>query len=201
LQPLQLSIEVTAVRREIELKLPVEDPEELREKLRAAGASFDHEHFEIDRLYDTSDRLLFRNGCGFRVRQISRPGVGGKRTLVTFKGPRESSDIKSREEIETGVDDANAFMLILQRLQFREAVVYEKRREIWRWKGCEICLDELPRIGWWMEIEAESDDAVRAASRQLGLSDIRPSQETYVEMAVEHGDRDDDGRASLVFPP
>ena len=104
-----------------------------------------------------------------------------------------------RPEIETGVADAAAFALILERLGFREAVLYEKRRELWVLDDCAIALDELPRLGWWLEIEGPTPTAVAAARDRLGLSAAPPVEDGYVGMASASGVRQPGGCVALRF--
>ncbi len=89
---------------------------------------------------------------------------------LTFKGPREPGPAKIREELELGIDDADALAQILPRLGFVEVVSYEKRRETWRLDGCEIELDELPQLGWFVEVEGPALERVQAVCDRLGLS-------------------------------
>ncbi len=119
--------------------------------------------------------------------------------LLTYKGPRGAGVFKSREELETAVEDPAALSRIFERLGFQEVIVYEKRRETWQLGPCEIALDELPKLGSWIEIEGPSASAVEQARRQLGLSAVPVVQETYVELAAGTGDLSADGCRKLLF--
>ena len=77
-------------------------------------------------------------------------------------------------------------------------MVYEKHRETWRLERCDVCLDELPRLGWYVEIEGSDATAVGEVRRQLGLHTRPMLRETYVELAATHG-FDDRGCRRLVF--
>jgi len=121
--------------------------------------------------------------------------------LLTFKGPRTGGGFKSRAEIETALDDAAAGGQILTRLGVREVLVFEKVRETWRLGPCEVALDHLPRLGWYLEIEGHDAEAVSQVRRQLGLADTPLVGETYPALAAAAGDRDPAGRVSLLFPP
>jgi adenylate cyclase class 2 len=186
---------------EIEAKLRLDDPDALHERLRRLGAGRVAWRHESNHLYDTPDGRLRRSGCGLRVRVAWSLEVEGAAPTgwLTFKGPRRPGELKVREELESAVDDAAAVMGILTRLGWREVVVYEKRREVWHLGACEVAIDELPRLGWWLEIEGPDADAVRDVRRALGLEDAALVKETYVDMAAQHGEADAEGCRRLVF--
>lgn len=186
--------------REIEAKIRLGDPGPLRTRLRELGAVRQRHVQETNRIFDTRDRRLLAGDCGLRIRE-SRPldGEGPLQPTLTFKGPREPGPVKSRAELETPVADAQTLADILQRLGFREVIRYEKRRETWRLGDCEVCLDELPRLGWYVEIEGPRAEAIETARRQLGLTALPTLGETYVELAADHGDADAAGCRQLLF--
>jgi adenylate cyclase class 2 len=189
-----------ALSCEIEIKIRLDDPGALRTRLGELEAVRHTRVQEINRIFDTHDRRLLAGDCGLRVRE-SRPLDGGRplRPTLTFKGPRDRGPVKSRAELETTVADAKTLADILKRLGFREVIRYEKRREAWRLGDCEVCLDELPRLGWYVEIEGPGTEAVEAARRQLGLAAWPTAGETYVELAADHGDGDPAGCRLLLF--
>ncbi len=106
---------------------------------------------------------------------------------------------KVREELETSVVDAAALEAILRSLGYHEVVAYEKRREVWRWGGCVVTLDELPQLGWWLEIEGPDGTAVEQARAALDLAAAVPAGETYVELAAVHGEAGPAGIRALRF--
>src|SRR5262249_5435065 len=134
--------------------------------------------FEVNRMFDDASQSLLARGCGLRVREIrpveaprddsqpdAKPGSG----ILTFKGPEQPAAVKTREELETEVEDAVELTKILSRLGFQERVRYEKRRETWSLAGCEVAIDELPRLGWYVEIEGPDARSVEAVRARLEL--------------------------------
>jgi len=184
------------VPTEIEAKFQVTDPEPLRQALRRLGAELRRRVLETNRIFDTPDRRLLNADCGLRIRTerpLERAARGqSPAATLTYKGPRQAGDLKSREELEVCVSDAGGLADILARLGFRPVIVYEKRRETWHIGACEVSLDELPRLGWWLEVEGPDAATVELVIRQLGLADTPPIRQTYVEMAAAHGDKDAD---------
>ncbi|MFO0838547.1 MAG: class IV adenylate cyclase [Phycisphaerae bacterium] len=194
---------------EIEIKLRLAEPAALRRRLVELGAELRGTWFEINRLFDTPEKRLFKQDCGLRVRQIwhidaggptSATPAGAERGELTFKGPRSGDAVKSREEINVEVADDAAAALILERLGFHESIRYEKRRQTWSLDPCEVVLDELPRLGWFVEIEAPSGREVEACRAKLGLDGVEPIADTYVGLTEKHGDVTGAGGRALKFP-
>lgn len=186
--------------QEIEAKYGLDDPADLRAWLRDCGGRRLANVLETNRIFDTTDRRLLTADCGLRLRTgRSLDDEQMVAATLTYKGPRAPGPQKRREEIETAVTDVSAVTLILQRLGFHEVLVYEKRRETWRLDACEICLDELPQLGWFAEIEGPESAAVEAAAARLGLGAREPLRETYVELTAVHGACDSGGAKRLLF--
>jgi adenylate cyclase class 2 len=189
---------------EIEAKFRIADPELFRQTLRRLGAAPLGKVLEVNRICDTPDRRLLGADCGLRIRtQEPLDCVSLERSapaLLTYKGPRQPGvgNVKSRAEHETAIADADAALTILASLGFQPVIVYEKHREAWQLGSCEVSLDELPRLGWWLEVEGPNEPAVQAAIQQLGLTET-PTRQTYVEMAAAHGDPDAQGCRRLAF--
>jgi len=126
--------------------------------------------------------------------------------VLTFKGPREASgdDLKVRAEFETTVGDVGATLAVLAQLGFEPVVIYEKRRSTWRVARCSVTLDELPQLGWFVEIEGPTAADVADVRARLGLTTAPVVRETYVEMTANHGSETVDPRTGsavrrLVF--
>lgn len=187
---------------EIEIKLRVDDPGALRARLRAMGARWRSTVAEENTLFDTGDGQLRAGDCGLRVR-TARPveDAGPRRATLTYKGPRETGAgaTKRRREWETVVGDPEAVRGMLRELGYRPAVVFEKRRETWALGEVQVLLDELPRLGWFVEIEGHAAEALDGVCRELGLDPGAALRETYVDMAARHGSMDESGARVLRF--
>jgi adenylate cyclase class 2 len=184
---------------ELECKIRVASHAELREKLRLAEADYVGCVLETNTLFDLSDGSLHRTGCGLRIRStIVLEGRGAGSTL-TFKGPRTPGPFKCREEIETGISDAGAAAALLHALGYVERVIFEKRRESWRLDACLIELDELPRLGLFVEIEGPDEAAIREAMTALDLANAESISESYVSMVAGLGLTGEAGPVVLRF--
>jgi predicted adenylyl cyclase CyaB len=186
--------------QEIEAKYRLDDPAALRARLRDCGGRRLAHVLETNRIFDTADRKLLTADCGLRLRTgRSLDDAQVIAATLTYKGSRAPGPQKRREEIETAVTDVSAVTVILERLGFHEVLVYEKRRETWRLDACEVCLDELPRLGWFAEIEGPRLATVDATSARLGLGAREPLRETYAELTAAHGTCDSGGARRLLF--
>ena len=173
---------------ETELKLRVESHEPVRARLKDVGAIFVENVVETNRVYDRPDGALRRRRCGLRLRSVALLGGTGSRATLTYKGPRFEMALKSREELEVGVGDAETTARILEQLGFVPMLCFQKRRESWRLGGCRVELDEPPRIGLFVEIEGPHEEAIRAVQWRLGLQKLRPVPTSYVGMLIAYCD-------------
>ena len=183
-----------AVSEEIEAKVRIADPAAFRRRMAERSGSGGETVFEDNRLFDDAAGTLHRRGAALRVRE-ERPAGGGEplRATLTYKGPRAESELKRREEIEIevratpGPNGAGApgLALIFQAMGLRETFRYQKRRSVWRVGECEIALDELPYLGWFVEIEGPTERAVRAGLETLGLADAELLSADYIHLLTE----------------
>jgi len=74
------------------------------------------------------------------------------KSLVTFKGPVQPSEMKLREEMETVVGDGPLLLKIFEDLGFRVWFRYQKYREEFALEDVIVAVDETP-VGTFVEIE------------------------------------------------
>ena len=167
---------------EIEAKMKVADLEEVRRRLESLGATPAGEHFEINTFFDTPDNALRVADKGLRIRANRDAATGKTEQIVTFKGPRQAGELKTRKEIEFTVDDPEAATQFFAELGLGVSIRFEKRRRSWRFMNCKVELDELPKLGTFVEIEGPSHDAVMAARKALGLDTTAMISDSYASM-------------------
>ena len=141
--------------------------------LGAGGRALEPRRLEDDRLFDDAEGGLAAADRVLRLRRKvpleagDEAGAGG---LLTWKGPARVEDgLRVREEIETRVDDADALVLVLERLGYRSRFRYQKRRSLFDWRGALVAVDETP-LGDFLEIEGEAA-AIRELAERLGHSE------------------------------
>jgi len=132
---------------EREIKLRFDSADAARSAVLATGAvSIRGRRLQEDCLLDTADETLHHRRCVLRVRMES-----GK-SLVTFKGPVQPSDMLLREELETIVGDGPLLLRVLEELGFRVWFRYAKYREEFVLDDVIVAVDETP-LGTFVEIE------------------------------------------------
>jgi adenylate cyclase class 2 len=170
---------------ELEAKMQVPDHQPIRARLRANGATRLRACMELNTFFDTPQRTLLAQDKGLRVRETCDFETGGERHVVTYKGPQQDGALKNREEIEFVADDGEQASLLLQRLGYAPTLSFEKRRETWRLEDCTVELDELPRLGCFVEIEGPDEEAVLAAREVLELDDRPLIKRSYIAIVAE----------------
>lgn len=175
---------------EIEQKFRVDSHDGVRSKLQALGATAAGIVEQADQYYAHPSRDFRQTGEALRVRRW------GGHAVVTYKGPKLDTQVKTRPEIELPLACAPLeFSELLTALGFVPVAEVTKRRERFTLQqdsvAIEVALDEAPGIGSFVEVEAIADQAgmnpareavVRLAGR-LGLSD--PEPRSYLRMLLE----------------
>jgi len=172
-----------AMTMETEAKLQVDSHEEIKARLSAAGASFVGEQLHTDMFFDDVERSLTQSDKCLRLRTSSEGGR--ERFYLTYKGPKQSDDYKKRQEIEAEVKDAEAVEELLIVLGYEKTLAFEKRRELWRLGGCEVSLDEMPRLGRFVEIEGPDSVSIADVQRKLDLADRAHIQQSYAALIAD----------------
>jgi predicted adenylyl cyclase CyaB len=146
---------------EQEVKLRFDSHEAARQAVIAAGGRLVRsERPQDDRFLDTADDRLSNGLCALRIRR--EPGV----TTLTFKGPTEAGPVKSREEIETTVADADVAEALLGKLGFTEWWRILKHREDYLIGDVRVFIDRTP-VGVFVEIEG-TFETITATAHALG---------------------------------
>lgn len=164
--------------REVEAKLHTPDLEAVKRALEAAGATLLKPRvFERNIRYDSNDGALTAAGNVLRLRQDEAVKLTYKADASVERG------IVSRFEAEVEVSDFETMDLILRRLGYEVALVYEKYRTTYTLDGAEIVLDELP-FGTYTEIEGDAATIERVVAK-LGLGACRRMAGSYVDIFAD----------------
>jgi adenylate cyclase class 2 len=171
---------------ETEAKFKVDRHEEVRAKLVELGAQRCGRVLESNYIFDRSDGSLLKEDKGLRVRCCHCTENTPPPATLTYKGPRQKSELKHREEIQTAISDPAATRNMLKALGFVEVIHFEKWRETWRLNDSLVELDELPHLGCYVEIEGPSVDKINQTRQAVGLSENPHIIESYIALLVEH---------------
>jgi adenylate cyclase class 2 len=157
---------------ENEVKLVFESLEAARRAVTTAGGRLVVPRRLLrDVLFDSADGRLRRDRMAVRLRREDG------QNWLTFKGPLRPGPVKSREEFETAVADADSAERILLGLGYQPWFRAEKYREEYMVGAARVVIDEAP-IGIFIEIEADPDD-IEIAARQLGRTPADYRLESY----------------------
>ncbi len=163
---------------EVEAKFKVKDLETIENQLKDLNAEFVHIVRQTDTYF--SSRKVMRKGTGMRIRKEKT--ADGELTMITFKGPRQRGEFKSRTEIELEIDDADKALLLLSELTLSPTLVIDKLRKIYDLDDCQVCLDKVNRLGMFVEIEGPNDRSIDAVRAKIGLKDHRHLNRGYAHM-------------------
>jgi len=168
---------------EIEAKLKVDSLEEIERKLPELGAEFQAEQLQIDYFFDDVNSTLTKTDRCLRLRKQM---VGKKESFfLTYKGAKEKSSLKKRQEIEFEIKDADSVRKLLSALGYEEVLAIEKKRRLWQLGDCEVALDKLPLLGDFVEIEGPDEDKIATVQKSLGLTDLPHITESYASLVVK----------------
>lgn len=177
---------------EIEAKMKVADFAPIREKLKQLGAVEQGSVLESNTFFDSDDRSLLAADKGLRLRQKTRLSDNSESFIITYKGPRQQSAVKNREELELSVASGKDATGLLEILGFHRILTFEKRRETWILENCEVELDEIPHLGNFVEIEGPREELILQLREKLGLGDRPMVRESYIALLMtylqEHGE-------------
>jgi adenylate cyclase class 2 len=149
------------MKTEIEAKFLHVNPNDIRRRLEAAGATCKQPMKDMRRVIFRSDDMDSRHAY-LRVRDE------GYRVAMTYKQFDEMS-LTGAKEIEFSVGDYEAAVELLKTIGLEARSVQETRREIWELGDAEVVIDEWPWIDQFIEIEASSEAAVKDAAEKLGF--------------------------------
>ena len=164
---------------EVEVKLFVKDLDTIAVQIVQQGGKLSKERvFERNIRYEDPASSLTPAARVLRLRQDVR-------ARLTYKEPGDeshngNSKVSSRTELEVTVSDFDTTDLILKKLGFVPAWLYEKYRTTYEFMDCEITLDEMP-FGHFIEVEGDAEDIERVLSA-LGLGDHPRITRSYSEL-------------------
>ena len=168
--------------QEVEVKLYTPDLAAVRAALIAAGARLVKPRvFERNLRYDSADGALMAQGIVLRLRQ-------DEAVKLTYKADASMVDgIVSRFEAEVELSDFETMTVILRRLGYQVALVYEKYRTTYELAGAEVVLDELP-FGNFTEIEGDVAMIERVVV-MLDLGSARRMMGSYTDIYLQLRER------------
>ncbi len=165
---------------ETEVKVKIDDPDGFYRTLEALKPHIlSHRHFEDNYLLDFPDGRLSSSRCLLRIRCAK--GLA----FLTYKGPPRAEGIfKSREELETQIEDGALALQIFQRLGMRIRFRYQKYRREFIVDHVAVAVDETP-VGCYSELEG-SEEGIRKVARKMGIDESRFLRLSYYSLYVDY---------------
>lgn len=150
------------MKTEIEVKFCQVEVDDMRVRLAAAGAVCAQPmRLMRRRVFYLVDRT---KDAYLRVRDE------GDKVTMTYKEFDGQQGLHSAQEIEIVVSDFDAAIEMQLQAGLVPKSYQETRRETWHMSdGTEVVIDEWPWLRPFIEIEGESEEAVRTAANSLGF--------------------------------
>ena len=162
---------------EIEAKVKVDGLDAIGERLAELGAEHGDDVTHLDTYYGGGAGVLIKPGCVLRLRR--RINAASEKVILTYKGPKQKGRFKKRTEIEVEVADYPVMAGLLEALGYQKELIIEKRRRFWRFRGCAICLDELPLLGSFVEVEGPAEGIIEQVLAAIGLGELEHINKGY----------------------
>lgn len=155
---------------EVEVKLPVADLNEIKGILLKSGFKETGYIEERDTYFDDRQGDRRANDEALRVRETKEYRTGNIRSQINFKGKKLDTHTMTREELETGVEDAEICRKILRAIGYIPAdpEVFKERITL-RKEPVTACLDNVHGLGKFLELEilADGEAEKEAALREI----------------------------------
>ncbi|MCQ6253708.1 class IV adenylate cyclase [Methanocaldococcus sp.] len=138
---------------EIEIKVKIDNKDEIIEKLKKLGFKFIKKKFQEDIYFNGSNRDFKKTDEALRIRDDNGT------FFITYKGPKLDNISKTREEIEVKIEDKEKMRLILKKLGFKEVPPIRKIREIYKRGDIIASIDNVEGLGIFLELEKSISDS------------------------------------------
>ncbi len=174
--------------KEIEVKAKVENFEFILSKLKELGCSLSEPLIQKDRIYlhkDLRFEEITKGSVILRIRDSN-----GKIILTLKKQCENELDDLESEVVVGNLDKAEEF---LNHLDFHEVIKVNKKRIKCNYKDYEICLDEVEKLGQFVEVEKLTNDEEDSLKVQAELFAFLES------LGVKKEDQVFQGYDTLIF--
>jgi adenylate cyclase class 2 len=168
------------VSTETEVKVKIDDPAGFCSRLCALRArTVSSRHFEDNHLLDFRDKKLQSEQSLLRVR------FAENQVVLTYKGPPRAEGVfKTREELETKLENGATMHQILERLGMHVCFRYQKYRQEFELEGVRVAVDETP-IGNYAELEG-SEQRILDLAHKIGLAETQFLRSSYYTLYQEY---------------
>jgi adenylate cyclase class 2 len=190
---------------EIELKVPIADPQALESRLPQLGFHLvTPRTFEHNTLYDTPNRDLRARRQILRIRQYGALCTVTHKRQPDEQAPVDTTRYKVRVETETTVAEREALAEIFLQLGYVPAFIYEKYRTEWSHSiginsetPAHLVIDETP-IGNYAELEGPTA-WIDQTLAELNIDPATCLTDSYGKLFVDWKQRTNSPAEHLTF--
>jgi adenylate cyclase, class 2 len=165
---------------ETEIKISIEDVADFCRRLQSLNAGvLSARHFEDNYVLDFPDQKLKAVQCLLRLR------FAEDRSILTYKGPPCPEGVfKTREELETGLQDGATMLEVLKHIGLRIFFQYQKYRREFELDGVHIAVDETP-VGNYVEFEG-SEEGIRNLASRMDFKESQFLRSSYYSLYLDY---------------
>ena len=184
------------MQTEIEAKFLDVDHRAIRAKLKELGAVCEHPMRMMKRkVFDYPDMRLEKIGGWVRVRDE------GDKITMSYKQLNDRT-LHGTKEVNLVIDNFDAACQFLESIGLEQNSFQETKRESWTLDGAQIELDEWPWVKSFVEIEAESELALKKILNKLSIDitgAVHGSVEIVYQAEYNVTEAEVDGWPEIVF--
>ncbi len=184
---------------EVEVKVPITNSEEMKQKLLDSGAIMLNSEIQLDTYFDHPCRTFKETDEAVRVR-TRRPLEGQEldsshaQNELTYKGPKIDKKTKTRAEYSVGIDETDPLSAILESLGFEPVATVKKKRTFFDLRDITISIDDVEQVGLFLELESIAHQKVEIESakrtifellEELGIDSDQSVRDSYLEMYMD----------------
>lgn len=182
---------------EVEVKLQIDNIEQMMETLQMQGFVQESVFFESDTYFTHPHHDFWESDEALRLRSCENIETKEKSAVITYKGAKMDDVSTTRPEYETAVGDAEVLYRILIAADFLPVMPVKKKRISFKKEDMTVCLDEVESLGTFMEVEilveaSEADPCYDPALKRieqflqnLGYSMKHTTRRSYLSMLME----------------
>ena len=173
---------------EVEVKLKVDDFEEIEFKLLESGALLEEMVMQRDHYFQHPSKDFNETDEALRIRE------DGDRFYLTYKGPKFDPKSKTRVELNTEISNVENITHTLEQLGFKKVGIISKERKIYLYNNMQFCLDNVASVGLYVEVEKmihdksnfeKERDLIFKTMKELGLNPEKNERKSYLELLLE----------------
>ena len=139
---------------EIEIKLPLQNPDEVKQFLNENAKLVSENIYQKDSYFVPIHRDFLAIKYPFEWLRLRKSPKG---MFITYKHffPENVKKTDYCDEFETKIDNFEAMEKMFKSLDFKDVVVVEKSRTTWILEEVEIAIDYVTDLGFHIELEAK----------------------------------------------